>query len=154
MRTHDQDLRFLVDELVEIGLRALSPGINDPFTAITALHWLGAATAELGQRSLTHKEPDQRGDAEVRVIRLRTSFESYVQRGFGSMRSGVATNPLATRVALKTIANTAEVLDDEVRRAVLRREAEHLFAQARKAITGPDFDMVEARYRALFANRP
>lgn len=152
-RTHDQDLRFLIDELVEIGLRALSPGINDPFTAITALHWLGAATAELGQRSLTHKQPDQRGDTEPRVIRLRTSFESYVQRGFGSMRSGVATNPLATRVALETIANTAEVIDDEVRRAVLQREAVHLFTQAREAITGPDFDMVEARYRTLFPNR-
>lgn len=36
-----QDLRFIIDELVEIAARALSPGVNDPFTAITCLDWLG-----------------------------------------------------------------------------------------------------------------
>ncbi len=51
-RTPEQDPQFLIDELVEIGLRALSPGINDPFTAITALHWLGAATSDIGKRDL------------------------------------------------------------------------------------------------------
>ncbi|NCP15131.1 MAG: DUF2254 domain-containing protein [Sphingomonadales bacterium] len=148
MRTSDQDLRFLIDELVEIGLRALSPGINDPFTAITALHWLGAATAELGQRSLNHKQPD---DADSRVIRLHTSFSHYVGRGFGSMRSGVATSPLAASVALETIANTARVIDNETRRSQLMQEADLLFEQAQKALTGPDFDLVEARYRSVQA---
>ncbi len=61
-RTPDQDLQFLVDELVEIGLRALSPGINDPFTAITALHWLGAATALLGTRDLNKDIGGDDGD--------------------------------------------------------------------------------------------
>jgi uncharacterized membrane protein len=54
-RTPSQDPQFLIDELVEIALRALSPGVNDPFTAITSLHWLGAATAELGRRDLRQK---------------------------------------------------------------------------------------------------
>ncbi|WP_379920467.1 DUF2254 domain-containing protein [Erythrobacter sp. R86502] len=153
MRTSDQDLRFLIDELVEIGLRALSPGINDPFTAITAIHWLGAATAQLGQCSLIHKEPDH-SDTDVdaaRVIRRHTPFSHYVGRGFGSMRSGVATSPLATSVALETIANTASVINDETRRGALMREADLLFAQAQTAITGPDLDLVEARYRSIRA---
>lgn len=148
MRTSDQDLRFLIDELVEIGLRALSPGINDPFTAITALHWLGAGTAELGQRSLRHKQSE---NPEARVIRRHTPFSHYVGRGFGSMRSGVATSPLATSVALETIANTAQVLNDETRRSELMREADLLFEQSQKALTGPDLDMVEARYRSIQA---
>ncbi len=149
MRTSDQDLRFLIDELVEIGLRALSPGINDPFTAITALHWLGAATAELGHRCLTHKEPDHSGEDEPRVIRRQTPFKHYVARGFGSMRNGVATNPLAASVALETIANTANVIDDETRRSELMREADLLFEQSQKALSGPDLAMVEARYRSI-----
>lgn len=151
MRTSDQDLRFLIDELVEIGLRALSPGINDPFTAITALHWLGASTAELGQRSLVHKDPDHADADDACVIRRDTSFSHYVRRGFGSMRSGVATSPLAASVALETIANTARVIDDETRRQELMREADLLFEQAQKALTGPDFDMVEARYHRVVA---
>jgi uncharacterized membrane protein len=47
-----QDLRFLIDELVEIAARALSPGVNDPFTAVTCLDWMGAALSELAVRDL------------------------------------------------------------------------------------------------------
>ncbi|QDH35932.1 DUF2254 domain-containing protein [Porphyrobacter sp. YT40] len=151
MRTSDQDLRFLIDELVEIGLRALSPGINDPFTAITAMHWLGAATAELGQRDLDRQSGDDENAAEQRVMRRVVTFADYVRRGFGSLRSGVATSPLATMVALETIDNAARVLDDETRRADLRREAALLFEQAKTALVGPDLAMVEARYRAIEA---
>lgn len=153
MRTSDQDLRFLIDELVEIGLRALSPGINDPFTAITAMHWLGAATAELGQRDLDHQSRDEESAAEQRVVRRVVTFTDYVRRGFGSLRSGVATSPLATMVALETIDNAARVLDDETRRAALMGEAALLFEQAGLALAGPDLAMVEARYRAIEAAR-
>lgn len=151
MRTPDQDLRFLIDELVEIGLRALSPGINDPFTAITAMHWLGAATAELGHRNLDHHPDEAKDGAEDGpcVIRRTVTFPEYVSRGFGSMRSGVAASPVAALVALETIANAAGVIDDETRRGDLMREAAMLFEQTRLSLAGPDLDMVEARYRAL-----
>jgi uncharacterized membrane protein len=138
-----------MDELVEIGLRALSPGINDPFTAITAMHWLGAATAELGHRYLDHHTGDEADGEEASVVRRIVTFPEYVSRGFGSMRSGVASSPVAAMVALETIANTACVIDDETRRGDLMREADMLFEQAKKALVGPDLDMVEARYRAL-----
>ncbi len=39
-RTEHQNLLFLVDELVEMLARALSPGVNDPFTAINCLNWM------------------------------------------------------------------------------------------------------------------
>ena len=39
-RNQEQDILFLVDEMIEIIARALSPGINDPFTAMTCLDWL------------------------------------------------------------------------------------------------------------------
>lgn len=42
-RTEYQNVMFLVDELIEILARALSPGINDPFTAINCLHWYKSA---------------------------------------------------------------------------------------------------------------
>ncbi|MDX3910153.1 MAG: DUF2254 family protein [Sphingobium sp.] len=51
-RTPLQDLRFLIDELVEIAARALSPGVNDPFTANSCLDWLAAAFSDLVQREL------------------------------------------------------------------------------------------------------
>ena len=86
-RTPEQDPQFLIDELVEIGLRALSPGINDPFTAITAMHWLGAATAKIGQRML-HKDICGERRPDCPVIPLGEDFGHYVARGFGSYAGG------------------------------------------------------------------
>ena len=39
-RTENQNVFFLVDELVEMLARALSPGVNDPFTAMNCLDWM------------------------------------------------------------------------------------------------------------------
>ena len=151
LRTPAQDLHFLIDELVEIGLRALSPGINDPFTAISALHWLGAATAELGQRDLSRNLRDGSADddAKKRLRLLDDDFDHFVQRGLGSMRSAVATSPTAALVAFDVIRGAADALDDETRRARLAREAGQLIEQARTALRGPDLAAVEARYERL-----
>ena len=40
-RTLRQDLQFAIDQLVEIAIRALSPAVNDTFTALTCIDWLG-----------------------------------------------------------------------------------------------------------------
>ncbi|GAA4050900.1 DUF2254 domain-containing protein [Parerythrobacter jejuensis] len=147
MRTPTQDLHFLIDELVEIGLRALSPGINDPFTAITAMHWLGAATAELARRDLVRTFNEAESASEDRLILLDDDFDHFVARGFGAMRSALATSPTAARVAFDCIANAATTLDDEARLRTLTVEAEQLARQARECLSGPDLEMVEARYQ-------
>jgi len=40
-RTLTQDLGFAIDQLVEIAIRALSPAVNDTFTALNCIDWLG-----------------------------------------------------------------------------------------------------------------
>ncbi|MXO89381.1 DUF2254 domain-containing protein [Pontixanthobacter aquaemixtae] len=141
-RTPEQDPQFLIDELVEIGLRALSPGINDPFTAITALHWLGAATSEIGRRDL--RKDVCGGDADdCPIIPLPDGFEHYLKRGFGSIRSAVASSPIAAEVMLDTISNAAMPIKDRKRQALLREEGKLLAQQARNHLTGPDLERFE-----------
>lgn len=41
-RTEDQDIEFLIDQQVEMIARAMSPGVNDPITAMHCLNWLAA----------------------------------------------------------------------------------------------------------------
>lgn len=149
MRTPNQDLQFLIDELVEIGLRALSPGINDPFTAVTSIHWLGAATAQLGQRKLVRSFGDARNPDEDSLVLLHDDFAHYIQRGFGGLRSAMATSPIAAIVAFDTMAKAANTLENAARRADLTAEIDQLMRQARKCLTGPDLEQVEARYHAL-----
>ncbi len=147
-RTPDQDPQFLIDELVEIGLRALSPGINDPFTAITALHWLGAATAEIGRRDLRKDIGDQAPE-ECPVIPLPDDFAHYLRRGFGSIRSAVATSPIAAEVMLDTLANAAVAIASPDRRKQLREEGRLLGEQALLALAGPDRDALRERLRTF-----
>ena len=144
-RTPEQDPQFLIDELVEIGLRALSPGINDPFTAITSLHWLGAATSEIGRRDL---RKNLCGDdvEDCPLVPLTDDFEHYVKRGYGAIRSGVATNPIAAEVMLDTLAHAAAPIEDRDRQALLRREGQLLADQAALALAGPDLERFQKRH--------
>ena len=148
VRTREQDPQYLIDQLVEIGLRALSPGINDPFTAITALHWLGAATSEIARRDL-RKDVCGRDADDCPVIPLPDTYEHYLQRGLGSMRSAVSTSANATMVMLDAIVKAAEPVNDDTRKAGLRRQADMLIEQAREELKGADLRQVEERYREL-----
>ncbi len=145
MRTPSQDMQFLIDELVEIGLRALSPGINDPFTAVTAVHWLGAATAELARRKLTRSFAEAGEDPHL--ILLEDDFSHFVRRGFGAMRGSVATNRIAALVTFDALVDAASTLNDESRRGELKLQGDLLREQAREHLVGPELHEVEARYQ-------
>ena len=144
-RTPEQDPEFLIDELVEIGLRALSPGINDPFTAVTSLHWLGAATADLGRRRLV-KDLCGTDAEDCPVHPVADDFAHFVQRGFGAIRSAVATSPIASKIMLDVLRDAAQTLNGTKRRELLLGEAAQLREQARLALQGPDRREVEQRF--------
>ncbi|BAK66324.1 conserved hypothetical protein [Sphingobium sp. SYK-6] len=147
LRTPEQDPDFLIDELAEIALRALSPGINDPFTAVTALHWLAAATASLARRNLGVSAllPS---DGRRRVHPWPDDFAHYLGRGFGAVRLAAAGSPIAACKFLECLASVAHGCRGPRRRAMLAREAEQLMEQARLALDGPALAQVEAAFAA------
>jgi len=147
-RTPTQDLEFLIDELVEIALRALSPGINDPFTAITSMHWMGAALAKLADRDLI-EGPEQEDYDTHRIQPLADDFGHFVRRSFGAVRSSVATNPLAARMCLEVLSGVAAGATSAERRSALLEEARALVAQAETELEGPALREVRARIEEL-----
>jgi uncharacterized membrane protein len=149
-RTTEQDLEFSIDELVEIALRALSPGINDPFTAITAIHWLGAATAEVGRRRLD-AEKWNRYDPDCPVIVPASDFAHFLERGFVAVRSAVAGNRLTAIVALDALATAARQVLGPHRRALVLREAEVLANLAAQTLPEPDVAEIRQRHAAIAA---
>ncbi len=50
-RTLGQDPVFAIDQLVEIAIRALSPAVNDTFTALTCIDWLSAGLSQVSGAS-------------------------------------------------------------------------------------------------------
>jgi len=124
-RTAQQDLRFGIDELVEIASRALSPGVNDPFTAIACIDWLGAALGELDRTPSPAKQmADEEGT--VRIILRPLDFEDYLAAAFGQLRSYVAADPNARAHALNTLKDLATHVGHPGHRTLIEAERARL----------------------------
>lgn len=120
-RTLNQDILFAIQQLAEIAVRALSPGINDPFTAISCVDRLGASLCHLAERSL----PDAHRydlDGHLRVIASLVSFAEIIDSAFDQIRQYGRTNTSVTIRLLEMIARViAYARDDDLRSALLRQ---------------------------------
>jgi uncharacterized membrane protein len=122
-RTPHQDVLYVVQQLVEIAVHALSPGINEPFTALTCIDWLGASLRSMAERELpTSLRQDDEG--RLRLIACRRNFEEMVHAAFDQIRLYGASNPDVMMSLLRVIADIAPVLRSETDRLSLRRHAQ------------------------------
>lgn len=143
-RTALQDLRFLIDELVEIAARALSPGVNDPFTANSCLDWLGAALADLATRDLPSRlRADENGD--IRVIAHPITFDGFVDRAFGALSQYASADMIAGKRFLAALGDVALACDVPARVTVLERQARQFRDLADGALTGVNREVVLQR---------
>jgi uncharacterized membrane protein len=84
-RTLAQDVAFGVDQLVEICIRALSAAVNDTFTALTCIDWIGDSLCKVtGRWQPTRVYRDAAG--AVRLISTEITYERLVQRAFEKVR--------------------------------------------------------------------
>ena len=139
-----QDLRFLIDELVEIAARALSPGVNDPFTAITCMDWLGAALSDLAPRKLpSHLRLDENG--ALRVIAHPVTFKRLLDRSFGALAQYAATDMLAGLRFIRVLGEISLRCEEPQRLASLGDYASKLETLSAEALSG--FNLVRIRER-------
>lgn len=150
-RTPMQDLRFLIDELVEIAARALSPGVNDPFTARSCMDWLAAALVEAAQR------PDPStaitdGDDIVRVLCRPTTFALLVDRSFGALAQYASADMIAALHFLRSICDVLLACEDSGRRTLLRGHIEDFRDLAEAQLKGANARSVSDRSAPLIAH--
>ncbi|WP_425309774.1 DUF2254 domain-containing protein [Ammonicoccus fulvus] len=93
-RTPEQDIRFCLSRLIEIGVRAMSPGTNDPYTAVNAVHELTTALCDLITRPEPRpgRLPDSSATAPVLVL-PQVSRAELVRQAFDELRPWVASAP-------------------------------------------------------------
>ena len=128
-RTLRQDLRFAVDQMVEVALRALSPAVNDLFTGLQCVHWLGDALLRLSQLeppSPVHRDEDGR----VRHLEPVLSFEEMVDAAFDPVRRAGRDHPAILEQILVTIGRIAPYTVSEAHREVLMVEARTTLEEA------------------------
>ena len=76
-RTSRQDVSFAAQQLVEVALRALSPGVNEPFTAITCVDRLGQGLAHLARRQIPSALRLDEG-GRLRVVAIPRRFSDLL----------------------------------------------------------------------------
>ncbi|QPH52539.1 DUF2254 domain-containing protein [Pontivivens ytuae] len=131
-RTEHQNLLFVVDQLGEIVGRALSPGINDPFTAINCLNWLHAAL-----RAAAELPPGERLSSSGRLRVRSVGFADILARGHGQIRPYVAADLNVTQAAVELLLTLAARLAQGPRRALVEREVRDLLAMSRGLLKDP-----------------
>jgi len=139
-RTLTQDLSFAVDQLVEIAIRALSPAVNDTFTALACIDWLGDGLSKIAARwrpEAVHRDLTGR----VRVITLTVGFRRLVERAHDKVRQASRAMPA---VMIRQLDGLARVMSN----AQSPEQREVLLTQARLILQGCEESVPEAADRA------
>lgn len=123
IRTPTQDVAFSIDRLVEMALRALSPSLNDPFTAISCINRLCAALAFAGTRQLHHgSHADRQGTP--RILIPLPDADSLTDSAFHQIRvssRGIPSVAMHLLVMIATVVRNTP--DGAMRQALLRHAA-------------------------------
>jgi uncharacterized membrane protein len=148
-RASIQDLEASVRQLVEVGLRALSPGINDPFTATAVIDRLTTSLAKIMRRG-----PAQcvwtDFDGVVRLIVPHSTFADIVQESFRQIRQHGSDQPailirlveslgqllaLADKDQIPTLKEQVEIVLETGRRDIpQKQDLESLERRAKEAL--------------------
>lgn len=148
-RTLVQDVEFAFNQLVEVAVRALSPGINDPFTAMSCIDELANGLLRVARSGpLTTQFADDEG--RVRVHLEVIDFESTVRIAYDQIRRQAQRNLVVMIHLLETLARMAPLVRSDAQREALRRQGRlTLEIAVRSAETGDDERALEERFGAL-----
>jgi uncharacterized membrane protein len=150
-RTLSQDLTFAIDQLVEIAIRALSPAVNDTFTALTCIDWLGDGLCKISSRwNPRRAHRDDQG--YVRVITAEASYARLVDRSFDKIRQAGRGMPAVLIRQLDALGRVLEYTTTTEQRGVLTRQAEMIMRSSDESVPERDDRTdVKRRYEALVA---
>jgi uncharacterized membrane protein len=135
LRTVEQDAAFGIRQIVDIALRALSPGINDTTTAVMCVDYLAAILARLASRDIPSSHRYENG--ELRVIAIGPTFASLVIESFDQIRASARGNLGVMLQMLGALQTIGSLTTNPSRRRALDREAQWIAELAERTIESP-----------------
>jgi uncharacterized membrane protein len=142
-RSPFQDAEFAVDQLVEIAVRALSSGINDPFTAITCVDRLSEALLLLSKRAepASHRADEQ---GTLRIVSSVESFAGIAEACFNQIRQAAEGIPAVSIRILQRIGDLAPHVESAAVRQVLSDQVTMIqAASGQRLVPGKDLQDIE-----------
>ncbi len=157
-RTLEQDAAFGIRQLVDAACKALSPAVNDPYTAVQAIDHLSVIFCALAQRPLgNHVTRHPRGAA---VIVPGRRFPEYLAVMCGFIRRDGAREPTVADALLRLLGTCADVAgDDPELGTAIEEQARIIIADAEREIPQPaDLTSAHAEaesvHQAVLRHRP
>jgi uncharacterized membrane protein len=149
VRTLAQDPAFGIDQLVEIAIRALSPAVNDTFTALTCVDWLSNTLCKLGH-VWTPARTYHDDDGAIRVICDQISYDNLLHRSFDKIRQASRGMPALFMRQLEAIkAIMQQTTNPEHARVLMDQAAMIQRANLESVPEACDRADVESRYNAV-----
>ncbi len=147
-RTAAQDVAFGLRQLTDVAIRALSPGVNDPTTAV---HALGHSAALLGELAARDLGPRVLRDADdvVRVVLHRPDLAALLDEAVSQPRRYGADDPAVLARLLALLDELAWQVRSPEQHAAVRDQ----LARLRATADGQPFDTVERDRLARLAER-
>jgi uncharacterized membrane protein len=150
-RTLKQDVEFGITQLVEIALRALSPAINDTFTGLTCIDWLGDELRAFAAAGIDTGACRGAGGV-IRLLWPPLRFARLTSAAFNQIRQSATGNPAVTIRLLQTFARLADQVDDARMREPLSQQIDAVWeAASAEALVKSDREDVEVAYRQACA---
>jgi len=142
-RTLEQDAAFGIRQLVDVACKALSPAVNDPYTAVQAVDHLSVIFCALARRPLG-AHVVRSGDGMVIVPARR--FGDYLSVMCGLIRRYGASEPTVAHALLRLLGNCAAVAGhDQEHCAAIEEQARIIVSDAEREVTQPaDLGFVHA----------
>jgi uncharacterized membrane protein len=116
---------FSIQQLVDISLKALSPGINDPTTAEQVIDHLGGCLSRLTRRAIPSPLRELDG---TKVLVRAPSFADYVDAAFAQIRREARGNLHVSLHLARALGRLYALADNPSRKAYLRLHLADLFA--------------------------
>lgn len=148
VRTPIQDAEFAFNQIVEIAVRALSKAINDPFTAVTCLDWLGACLRKAAGKAMP--SPCRYGPSgRLRVVADPIDFVQMMHKAFEPIRQHGSGDAMVAARLLDTVASIAPCIQDPADRRLLLNQAERIRASIENQQAGdPQQAHLDRKFRA------
>jgi uncharacterized membrane protein len=150
-RTEQQDVEFPINQLVEIALRAISPAVNDPFTAIRCIDQLSAGLCHIVQKNFP--SPYRYDNDKLRVIAEGVKFPGLTDAAFNQIRQYARSDVAVTIRLLEAIAAIATFTNNPKYQASLRHHADMILQDSLETLSQKqDRKDVEERYYQVIQN--
>lgn len=144
VRTMQQDIEFGIRQIVDVALKAISPAVNDPTTAVTCIDQLGRILSKLSNRRISDSRIIDGENGNVLLVMKRTTFESALELAVAQISQYGKCDMAVMTALMKLLVEISSRTTFERYRTLLLQRAEILTGLADKNLSeteSRDFNM-------------